>query len=396
MDKAVTSCDFKIHDKTGQYIFSIISKSIYSPEGFIIGCDDYPTQKLAKKLQIKLRDIGIIDCQDWDCWKMTDWKKKNSKRRRFKALDEVITMNLNNPPWVDSYYGYKNDKGTFSPCKTKSSVMLNGASKTCVPDNVARNLINGTGLQIDYAHLNEMLNKYDDEERHKLEAAFTCSSRNYHGELHSNWNQSICGRIYSRQPNIQGIPSILRSALQSTENLPIFEVDYKQCELRLAFASLGIELSENNQYEVVADDLNIPFKYAKTLINPYFNGQRYNEIMYSKANSNISYDEKKEMSVHAQKLEKYFADRGVMSVVNKLRSKNDQERNYLKRIGAEIFFDALSTTYNTFKMKTGLMLHDGLIFGAEESVACDIKDFFENAGIKKFGFKLPVRLKNVV
>jgi hypothetical protein len=397
MDVAVEACGGNIKDKRGQYVFSVVSRSIHGGEkGYPLRAEDFPTQRLAKDVQVALRDGGVVTCPDWDSWKMTNSKKANSKCRRFHAADNILEMNLTSSPWVHGYTEYARGGGTMHPKLAKSEVALSKDARISVPTNVVSNLGRGTGLEVDYTRAMEIINGSTRKDRTKLLRALAGATRSHHGELNSHWNQSPCARIYSGQPNLQGIPSVLRPALRSIDGLSLFEVDYAQCELRLAYAEIGVQLPFNvNQHEAIAHELGIPVKWAKAIINPFFNGQRYNQILMCKELKHLSWETRMEMATHAKKLDPYFKQEGIMPVINDLRSKDEFTKNRLKRVGAQIFFNALSVVYEKLGIKAGLPLHDGLIFACNPSDAAFVQDAFQYAAKNMYGFELPARLEKV-
>ena len=375
----------------GKYLFYFLSRVLHTNiEGAYIHRETVPDNKPAVKLLELLEELRLIRCIDWYSWLPTDWDRKNSKGRRFLPTIELMMTDILGRQRVLNYAGYLyKDRCT---CEKNSSLIElghNPNSGVQIPDIIDDVLKRGTGLifDSDYIKYNMLRSIKELPENQKLETLIVLhrSMTVWNEELKPGYNQGIDGRIYTNTPNLQGLPEVARGALMSIDDFPLFNLDYRQFELRLLYHLSGQTPPRNNCFLHIGNMIGLSAAEVKSAIYPISNGQIINNISYSKQPAFV----RAKKQDHHQAVTAILNEIGLGEIIRHIQEK---DKLFVRRIGAKIFYTGMSKALEKFPLRAGLPLHDGWIFAPEtDAIAGAVAEIFQKAPMGIIGTKMPVR-----
>ena len=384
---ALESKGFRITRKRREYLIWILSRVLHTTDaGAGIRSDSFPRHELGVSILEFLCEVNLITCIDWYSYLPTNREIKNSKTRRFSPSSGLLLADMQGESYISSCAEFESGKYvTMDSGVGNVEVILNRESGVKVPDQLVETLRTGSGLIFDRDQLPAIIGNLS-EEREKVNTllAIRKAIGRSEGIIRPSFRQARDGRLFAFQPALCNLPKIARTGLSNVDGRQLFDVDYRQQEIRIASALSGKKLPEDDFYASIGRDVGLTRAEVKEIINSILNGQTVHNILN---NPRLKYAECAERSENYDRVYGYLNNNGFDEILDTLFKK---DKLILHRYGAEIFLNAISEAIERFKLMAGLPLFDGWIFAADSRRAKQVAYIFEQASRRILNTVIPV------
>ena len=354
------------------------------------------TYNFGRNLRNDLESLNLIKCEDNGKWKLIKELDNKPIANRYSPSPELLQADFWGSERVKSARNYYRKIHLEAPTNFGSIVKPNPISKIEIPTNVKSRLEKPTGLTFSKMTAFEMLKILDPVEQQKsleklrrfLGTAFLTENQTI---IPLRWKQAITGRIYASKPAIQHLPKIFRKrCLVSETDDPVFELDFKNFEIRILFKLAEETIPNDDIYQLIADSsfLDLDREIVKTTLIPILNKQTLNDIEW---NRDLDWDEKIIAKMN------YKAVTESMSILYPKAFKllNELPDAELQRQGAKIFLSCLSKGIDILGTKPLIQIHDGVLLSTNEEEVKTVQTIFESESKKQLGVKIPAELTHL-
>jgi len=338
---------------------------------------------------------ALLTCQDWGSWIANKNTGSRPRPRHLIPSNRLILANLKGDCLVSSVTDFYRS-AYVQPKPTPGRVVACSASGVLIPGNVSEALTLGTGLALDWTNAESIIMRIADPVKQRQLLIDTKTAANRHGQqiIPDEWNQKLCGRLYARRPPVQTLPKVIRysPALTSIDGAPLFEIDFRNYEFRLAMAIYYQYFPDvQDVYKVLGDSVGMTRDDIKHAINPILHKRRQNNILF---NPKLT-GEQREQQLHRHRmvLDVIAQHGGLPNLAATMRQSGKHD---LQRTGARLLYSCMSASLEDIKCPGGLQLHDGWVFQADNSnQARQVVEVFQSRTRDMLGGSIPVELKAV-
>jgi len=384
---ALNSSGFKITSKRRKYLIWILSRVLHTTDaGSKIRSTDFQRHELGALILELLCDARLITCLDWYSYLPTNGEIENAEARRFLPSSELLLADMQGGSYIRSFAEFEFGKYASVDSEPGSvEIILNQESGVKVPDQLVETLRAGSGLIFNRNQLPAIIGDLSEEQGkvHTL-LATRRSIGISEGIIRPSFRQARDGRLFAFRPALCSLPKKARIGLSNINGRQLFDVDYRQQEIRIASALIGKKLPEDDFYASIGREFGLTRTEVKEIINPILNGQTIQNI---RNNKELEYDERIKRLENYGSVDEYLQSNGFSAILDTLFKK---DKLILHRYGAEIFLNAISEAIERFKLMAGLPLFDGWIFAADTRVAKRVAAIFEQSSRRTLNAVIPV------
>lgn len=346
------------------------------------------------KLLTKLQQVDLITCINLDSW-------KQDKARQYKPSLELIAADFFDTKRVKSSSDYYKPRFIEIECNQKSEVLSNPDIEIPIPEKVKSRLEQPTGFVFSSDKAKEFFPSLSKEERHDklLATKYAMINQPLNTVLTpTRWEQKEDGRIYAQGPGIQGIPAVVKgNCLVPITNEQVWELDFKNFEIRILLALCNENISEPDVYQLIASKVGLEREVVKDHVNPILNRRTIHKLKRNIfANTNEEQKTISEFTSVVKILSELFpSSYARLFPKSEEELKNKLEKFELRRKASLIFFKCLSVALALLKDKPLIQMHDGIFFADTEENANEIKQIFETTSEIELGVKIPAKLVQI-
>ena len=357
--------------------------------GARLGQKRFSSGHIGKIMQRKLIDGGLAVCVDLDSWKPKGGDVRTAKARGYIPCFDLLWANVGTVV-VSSLAQFDQQKaGSRNPLHKESILFYPcEASGVVIPANVAAAFQLGTGLICDQAALYRLVTALCAEKRaSKLGAALSAVGYALGEEISPVWRQHEFGRIYSGQPAAINMPTALLGALRSSDELPLWSVDFSNFELRIACKECGQAVPQGDCYAFLGSNCGLDRETIKAVVNPLLHGQTMQQIRYGNRTD------------FARIRDRRLVEDEIKSSLPLLYAgltRLQRDSAILQRSGASIFFPCMSVAMSACGIqRVGLPKHDGWVFSGTSQQAHAVKRTMEVEATRLTGEYFPAKLERI-
>lgn len=381
---------------TGLYTTKMLSGIFYPSKRGEYGnvrVSNYKTPAKITKMLKAASESGLVTCVDWNSHWSTDPEHHDAEARQYIPSWSLCETDLSmNRIYADGDDRLRDLKSTTG--RQKPRFEAHSKAGVSIPDSVMKNLLDGTKLEFSHEDwMNDMKSLSGDEGVRK----FLKKNRSmyfYKGEYRPSWGQKKCGRIYANSPYIQGLPKENRQFLRHIHGMPLFDVDWAQQELRILCALAGVTVSADDLYMIMSKGNR---EEAKEFVLPILYGRTENRITRNPdyqldCGYGLTDEGENVLETHRQ----YEATMDAMGILAPLKALRNTDKHKIRRMGADMLYQALDRCYTNLGIHGGIPMHDGFLFPAPNtSILDDVKQIFVDASKDVIGVEISVNDKEI-